>query len=234
MISVKNGGVFLMGGFGSGTWTRYDKKRTVSECHVIDIVKLAREGQLHVGKTLEIRFPSGARVSITVDEKRVMHLFYTVNDTQYETLVPLQTTPCNYGGERIWGTCPKCHRRISQLYQPVSRSLYQRRYGLLPRLPFACRECHNLSYKSRQESGERLVFYANRHRRIANQLGARGLQAAPAWTLPIPRPKGMHQKTYERLTEELWEIKWACVQVSRAQNIRVLRFLQAKFPLETP
>jgi hypothetical protein len=60
--------------------------------------------------------------------------------------VPLEWTPCNFGGARPWFRCRcviggrTCNRRARILYKAVNS-----RY-------FACRECRRLSYRSRQTS----------------------------------------------------------------------------------
>lgn len=65
--------------------------------------------------------------------------------------ISIISTPCNYGGVRFWFICPgwkngiACRRRCRKLY-------------LSPRgHVFACRVCHELTYKSRQKSGT--LFY---------------------------------------------------------------------------
>lgn len=52
--------------------------------------------------------------------------------------IPLTTSLCNYGGKRYWFTCPGCHSRRRTLY--LKQSL------------FRCRDCHQITYKSRNES----------------------------------------------------------------------------------
>ena len=47
-------------------------------------------------------------------------------------------TPCNYGGGRRWLLCPRCFRRVAKLYRPPDEVL------------FACRLCHELTYRSTQ------------------------------------------------------------------------------------
>jgi hypothetical protein len=47
-------------------------------------------------------------------------------------------TPCNYGGERRWLLCPTCLKRVAKLYRPPDEVL------------FACRQCHQLTYRSTQ------------------------------------------------------------------------------------
>lgn len=80
-----------------------------------------------------------------------MQLKYAHTDRktgEYQTFdyqVDLDITDCNYGNYRYWFRCPlitngiKCGRRVGVLYQ---RSGY-----------FGCRQCHNLSYASRNENG---------------------------------------------------------------------------------
>jgi len=59
--------------------------------------------------------------------------------------VVLTTTPCHFGGTRYWFVCPAtynqkpCCRRAEVLYKLGNY--------------FACRHCHNLTYKSRNISG---------------------------------------------------------------------------------
>jgi hypothetical protein len=53
----------------------------------------------------------------------------------------VETTKPNYGGVRLWWTCPDCGRRCGKLYMP----------GRPWR--FACRLCHELTYESAQVAG---------------------------------------------------------------------------------
>ena len=52
-------------------------------------------------------------------------------------------TPCN-GGTRRWLLCPACFRRVGKLYRPLNEVL------------FACRQCHQLTYRSAQCHDARL------------------------------------------------------------------------------
>ena len=47
-------------------------------------------------------------------------------------------TRCNYGGERRWLLCPRCFKRVATLYRPPDE------------VHFACRQCHQLTYRSTQ------------------------------------------------------------------------------------
>jgi hypothetical protein len=48
------------------------------------------------------------------------------------------------GGQRRWFRCPGCGRRMFKLYRPPPSSF------------FACRQCHNLTYRCVQEHDARL------------------------------------------------------------------------------
>ena len=63
----------------------------------------------------------------------------TKEETNLDYNVYVESTPCNYGGQRWWFLCPACHRRCRVLYLAPG-SVY-----------FACRICHNLTYTSQQE-----------------------------------------------------------------------------------
>src|SRR5262249_51545398 len=66
--------------------------------------------------------------------------------------VRLVTTPCHLGGVRWWFICPLsrngvgCGRRVRKLY--------------LCGKYFGCRHCHNLTYRSCQESDSRVYALA--------------------------------------------------------------------------
>jgi hypothetical protein len=75
-------------------------------------------------------------------------------------LVPFTPTEPNLGGLRWWFRCPiprpdthLCSRRVRVLYKPLGERL------------FACRHCHDLSYKSRQRHRHR--FYEGFERPFA-------------------------------------------------------------------
>lgn len=99
-------------------------------------------------------------------------------------LVPLEWTPCNFGGERPWFLCPgaRCGSRVAVLYGPEKY--------------FLCRHCYNLSYESQREN----TMYRALHKAqaIRERLGG-----SANMTLPFPeKPKGMHWRTYGRLRNE--------------------------------
>lgn len=97
--------------------------------------------------------------------------------------VYLEWTGLHFGGQRAWFRCPAqgCGRRVAILFG-----------GLI----FACRHCHKLVYACQREGDDDRA--ARRADTIRRRLG---------WEPGIlngngRKPKGMHWRTYERLTAE--------------------------------
>ena len=98
--------------------------------------------------------------------------------------VHLVTTPCHMGGKRHWFLCPArgCGKRAAVLYGG----------GI-----FACRKCYQLAYPSQRESTEDRA--TRRADRIRDRLGwPGGILEGAGWG----KPKGMHWRTYERLSDK--------------------------------
>ena len=95
--------------------------------------------------------------------------------------------------------CPRCHRRCLVLYGGDR---------------FFCRKCYRLHYQTQKED---LVDRAiTRAGKVRTRLGC---DEVIEWPFP-PKPKGMHQKTYERLeaiddyAQRLWYAK-ICVLLDK-------------------
>ncbi len=93
--------------------------------------------------------------------------------------VYLTWTRCNYGGRRPWFLCPTCGRRVGLL--------------ILGGKLFACRHCYRLKYWSQLETD------LDRANRKVQKLKARLGEKTRL------KPKGMHQKTFDRLHTRLTE-----------------------------
>ena len=180
-----------MGGVGSGTWYRWDRKTTAEEVNRIDIRYLRQRGLL---------CPSGVRRSMSwscgdqetgsigfwVEQDRVLlsyrYRFGSEEWKDIEESIWFDRTPCHYGGERLWFLCPNCSARVALLY------------GLGPR--FLCRHCYRLPYGSQNESFiDRMMRKA---RKVRKRLGASSNLMEPVWA----KPTGMHRKTFDRLVRE--------------------------------
>ena len=142
-----------MGGYGSGRWRI--RKIAVEECLFLDINQARRSGL--IGKSQipvfvkSSSFPCGkkaAMITFSLDESNeyrpILTLKYAVDQEgkrkRIREPVPLQTTRLFSGGDRWWFTCPLCARRVGKLYLPPG-GIY-----------FGCRHCHDLTYRSCQES----------------------------------------------------------------------------------
>ena len=202
-----------MGGPGSGTYYRWNKKATTKELIQIDVrqwnQRLSRPGFSFSGswsKGETERF----RVSIEGAGGSLM-LQYSLESLWHppkkgEAVVRLAFTPCNFGGERPWFLCPNtsCGRRIAKLY-----------FGSMG---FLCRNCYQLAYPSQQWAPEDRALYEID--KIHARLGmADGLPDSP---LP-PRPKRMRNKTYALLEKK----RQKSLEQLEAAGLRLLRRSEA-------
>jgi len=156
-------------------------KRTTNRMHQLDIRKIARAGYLEVGL-----YSMTGGVEIHAGTNRVTLSYCCQNPVsewqEYRYAVDLEWTHCNFGGKRPWWGCPDCGKRVAILYGG-------RKY--------ACRHCHDLTYKStRIAPGSEHYARANK---VRMKLGWGGGVASPMGD----RPKGMHKKTYLRLLLQL-------------------------------
>jgi len=172
-----------MGGFGSG---RRGGRRKVESQHAVDIQWMKRKGWLYNGCSGSLTWSCrgeetgsiGYRVSPATITLIYRHREYGGEWEPVESEIRLENTPCNYGGSRVWMRCPNCWRRCVQVY-------------LTGKKP-ACRKCYNLAYYSEAET--QLDRAMRRARKSQEKLGYKGGNL-DEW---IFKPKGMHQKTYER------------------------------------
>lgn len=181
-----------MGGSGSGRRWHYSAKDTTEGYRSIDVRWLKREGMLSSGANRRITWSRQsevvASINIRAEPGRVVLTYRHRSggdDWQDESYpVHLVTTPCHMGGERHWFLCPArgCGKRAGVLYGG----------GI-----FACRKCYQLAYPSQRESTEDRA--ARRADRIRDRLGwPGGILEGSGWG----KPKGMHWRTYERLSDE--------------------------------
>ena len=147
-----------MGGSGSTRWNWYSKRWTAEDCLKLSIFDLRRlfgaavfaERQPRASLILWSRRDGSIRSSIGYDliwkPTPQITLRYTPSGASQAVVetIKLQSTPCHYGGERWWYTCPMCERRVGVLYY--------RQAVLMRGGEWACRHCHDLTYTSTQEA----------------------------------------------------------------------------------
>ena len=176
-----------MGGCGSGR--RGGARDTTGEYLRMDVRFMERQGYLRAFCAGSLywsrRGERFASINFRAEPDRIVLSYRNrARGEEWESLeypVPLERTPCNYGGFRPWFLCPArgCGRRTATLFG-----------GRI----FACRRCYGLAYESQRQSPRDRA--ADRAEKILKRLRADDYTIFDS--LP-PRPKGMHRRTYERL-----------------------------------
>ncbi len=191
-----------MGGNGSGQYWHFDAKDTTDDYRRLDVRRWQREGCLEPGHWFGWQWArdgeTTASIQVRVESGRVILSYQHQRGggewKSEEYPVCLDRTPCTYGGARVWFRCPArgCGRRVAILYG-----------GAI----FACRHCHRLAYPSQREPPHDRA--ARRADKIRARLGWEpGILNGPGWR----KPKGMHQRTYERLSAEAQE--WTALSLA--------------------
>lgn len=142
-----------------------NKKDTVEDCLSIDVFWLKKYGYFCGYKYGGIKwtYRSGHESNIgftvsTCNDYKFLRFKYTVTKDEkkedYDYVVKIVTTRCNFNGERFWFLCPltkgnfPCGKRVANLYLPPGR-----RY-------FGCRQCYDLSYEKRNKSKSRFSLFS--------------------------------------------------------------------------
>lgn len=174
-----------MGGMGSGLYGNGGKKgrNTVENCRELNINKLKREKALELPSfTYSWSDQDGERtgqVSFLVKPDKLIAL-YKVNGEQRAQRIFLVESIAGYG-VRKWFGCPRCEKRRSSLYIVSGE--------------FACRECHDLNYRSSQANDD-LDYYHWQLRKLCKRLQA---EYDPVSDIAPSRPAGMRRVTYEQI-----------------------------------
>ena len=172
-----------MGGSGSTRWNNHNKKTTTEECWTLDVLRFS----LHK----PVSYPlCGSLGAIRIKDRRTLQVRYSLAEEEHTPVlnlsystttgrglprreckerVQLLTTEPNFGEVRWWFSCPfrvddgeqQCGRRVGKLYLPAGKHC------------FGCRKCHDLTYKSSQESH----IYDNIYALIAGEASGEASEA---------------------------------------------------------
>lgn len=182
-----------MGGYGSGRRWSYEAKDTTGSYRFIDVRQWHREGLITPNQSFAWKWlrqgENVGSIQVRTEPNRVI-LDYRQRSSPEDDWVNehypvyLDWTPCHFGGKRPWFLCPTrgCGRRVAILYGGVI---------------FACRHCCRLAYPSQNETDYDRA--GRRAEKIRDRLG---------WELGFlnekggKKPKGMHWKTFERLSAQ--------------------------------
>jgi len=149
-----------MGGYNSTRWANHHKKTRVEDCVGLEVNGLLDA----LGREMLSRPRKGGRSIAWTDEYsgltagayveydssgaftvlRLIYRAYGWDGTPNEVVVKVELTPTetNFNGLRHWFSCPSCQSRVGKLYLPPGK------------LYFACRHCHDLTYRSAQTAHE--------------------------------------------------------------------------------
>ena len=180
-----------MGGMGSGRRWHFGASDTTDDDRFIDVRRWRRDGLLTPHQSFGWQWSrhgevvASIRVRTELDRVILTYRHRSGGSDWKDKSYPvyLDWTACHLGGQRPWFLCPAhgCGRRVAILYG-----------GAI----FACRHCYRLAYPSQRETNDDRA--ARRADRIRKRLG---------WEPGILngnglKPKGMHWRTFERLTAE--------------------------------
>ena len=193
-----------MGGYGSGRYG-YSTTTKLDEGLKLDINKLKQDGSVglnmaRTGSQIWTCNRTGQKVASigyetnTLDQNNMwirLYFKYTLRhsdkpeDIDYK--IKLEATKPHYGGKRLWFICPFTHKRAGVLYSPP-RSKW-----------FASRHAYNLKYQSQSRCAHNRAI--DKMWKLKDRLGGDQF-----WR----KPKGMHEKTYQRRLKEIIEAENVC------------------------
>lgn len=172
-----------MGGYGSG---RVGQKTLITNLRFLNVRWMNKHGLLKSKGVKTINWSCNGKpwgkMEVLVEED-CLHLIYkeSRNDGPWkerDIVINLLKTPCRFGGYQYWFECPVCRRRVCTVYLSDT---------------WCCRHCGHLAYPSENE--DELERLRNKALMLKEKLGGE------YWI----KPKGMHQKTYDRLREAFLE-----------------------------
>lgn len=115
-----------MGGRGSGSYYRYNRSSNLTTDYLdLDLRVFKKKGWLKPNTTNSITWSRNGNKIGNISYRLTddtMTLLYNVRTRGEEEWQPIEEdirvikTPCHFGGERTWFSCPSCQRRVLILY----------------------------------------------------------------------------------------------------------------------
>ncbi|MBI1254761.1 MAG: hypothetical protein GC196_10505 [Hyphomonas sp.] len=180
-----------MGGLGSGGHNNKGR-RVVEGQYRLDASDLKRRGLYRTGNISHIYWKGsdnapGPSLKVIGGEDAITLAYSWKRGQepwqQHQERVALRHHQRHFGGCETYFLCPRCACTVKRLYGASVRYL--------------CRTCHNLVHASTQERPGNRATRKNQklRRRVGAEIGL-GDEIGP-------KPKGMHQKTFERISEQI-------------------------------
>lgn len=183
-----------MGGQGSGGWNLKHQYTTDDMCR-LDLNWLRTKGYFDWPFERKVTWSMNGIVQLDLKvryEKGILHLRDATasgspDSDRYRQQIEVITRTPAVGGQTKLFKCPCCYKARVHLYlhDPF----------------FICRECAGLTYKSKRERNPVRAF--RRWDKLSKKLGGIKMDQ---WCC-AQKPKGMHQKTFERLKQEIHEVE---------------------------
>lgn len=197
-----------MGGFGSGR-RGWHASIEATDSYVLNASALRGIRPGATGSGI-LTWGDGFEVSVTVetinDDVRLIleheHRSSREAEAKFRYCVDLTETRPHFGGRRWWFRCPRSGRRVGRLFLPLGG------------FQFWGRRAYALAYQCQRES------YLDRSMRRARKLHRRLGGDGNDYTCPPPRPKGMRQRTYDRLWERWYQAAERADYVFAAEALR--------------
>lgn len=216
-----------MGGYGSGSWQRVQRRTKVEEAICLDMAYLRSRrivisenygGDILVwfnqqtGKPiLELWIWSYAHEN----GNRRLHVQYSdPQSSELTWIIPLAVKPLPYGNMRFWFVCPLCETQLCSKIYLLNNS-------------FGCRTCHGLVHGSSQHSKQNRLW--DQYHKMNARFGSSS--ALKHGLIPL-KPKGMHHKTYDQKLKKLehyYEQAYAQMNVTAMPAVMNFKAKMAKY-----
>jgi hypothetical protein len=206
-----------MGGPGSGTWYRWDRRTTLDARDYLDVRVLAQRGALRAGVHATIAWRQGQPSENSIgfvyhDDYVILEYRARHGSTDWYPVrqeIALERTLQPFGGKRVWFRCPECQRRVALLYSG--------------RQGYVCRRCMKLPYSTQCMMRQDRLY--RKVRRMRTRIGASGNLLEPIRY--SGKPRGMHWKTFERLRAQAEDVH---MEVVEEMNLALARLLGRYVP----
>ena len=153
-----------MGGFGSSRWIDYSPRYEVGECLRFDIQDFKQLLTTRMTYSVTYRWPEDSQINVKIDPLNALklhshlhkcsciELLYKRGEVSITQPLEVDILAQHFGGWRLWLLCPYCMQRCRYLYMPPTNNHSSQ--------IFLCRRCHNLTYRSSNDSHKNDAFFA--------------------------------------------------------------------------
>lgn len=164
---------------------RSQTRRYTNDYPVLDLTSLHKKGFIENGRSGESSCKARERVLWSFGwncTNESINVRYKLNDALYTHDIHIERQQVNFGGERLYLFCPKCHSNRKQIYFVSGVA--------------ACRSCHGLHYRSQSESHQERKY--RKLDRLLTKVHNFGYRFDGHW-----KAKGKHWSKYHELDRQI-------------------------------